>query len=168
MTIDGSAIAHPQNVIVPVGTPIKDVVAFCGGYKSEPKKLLMGGPMMGVAIASDELPILKQNNAILAFDEREAALRQPTACIRCGRCVASLPHEPDAHQAGTGHRAQRRGGPEGPERDDLHGMRLLCLSPARQGGGWCRPSAWAKAMCARPEVEVRNKWKNSWYPPPPI
>lgn len=91
VTLDGSAIAHPQNVIVPVGTPIKDVVAFCGGYKTEPKKLIMGGPMMGVAITSDELPILKQNNAILAFDEREAALRQPTACIRCGRCVAACP-----------------------------------------------------------------------------
>lgn len=91
VTIDGSAIAHPQNVIVPVGTPIKDVVAFCGGYKSEPKKLIMGGPMMGVAITSDELPILKQNNAILAFDEKEAALREPTACIRCGRCVAACP-----------------------------------------------------------------------------
>lgn len=91
VTLDGSAIAHPQNVIVPVGTPIKDVVAFCGGYKAEPKKLIMGGPMMGVAITSDELPILKQNNAILAFDQREAHLRQPTACIRCGRCVAACP-----------------------------------------------------------------------------
>lgn len=91
VTLDGSAIAYPQNVIVPVGTPIKDVVAFCGGYKAEPKKLIMGGPMMGVAITSDELPILKQNNAILAFDQREAQLRQPTACIRCGRCVAACP-----------------------------------------------------------------------------
>ena len=91
VTLDGSAIAHPQNVIVPVGTPIKDVVAFCGGYKAEPKKLIMGGPMMGVAITSDELPILTQNNAILAFDQREAQLRQPTACIRCGRCVAACP-----------------------------------------------------------------------------
>ena len=78
VTLDGSAIAHPQNVIVPVG-------------KAEPKKLIMGGPMMGVAITSDELPILKQNNAILAFDQREAQLRQPTACIRCGRCVAACP-----------------------------------------------------------------------------
>ena len=91
VTLDGSAIAHPQNVIVPVGTPIKDVVAFCGGYTAEPKKLIMGGPMMGAAITSDELPILKQNNAILAFDQREAQLRQPTACIRCGRCVAACP-----------------------------------------------------------------------------
>lgn len=91
VTIDGSAIREPRNVIVPVGTPIRDVVEFCGGYKTEPKKLLMGGPMMGVAITTDELPILKQNNAILAFDEKEATLSQPTACIRCGSCVAACP-----------------------------------------------------------------------------
>lgn len=91
VTVDGSAVKNPRNVIVPVGTPISDVIGFCGGYSAEPKKLLMGGPMMGVAITSDQLPILKQNNAILAFDEREAALREPTACIRCGRCVAACP-----------------------------------------------------------------------------
>ena len=77
MTLDGSAIAHPQNVIVPVGTPIKDVVAFCGGYKAEPKKLIMGGPMMGVAITSDELPILKQNNAILALTSGRPSCASP-------------------------------------------------------------------------------------------
>ncbi len=91
VTIDGSAVRNPQNVIVPIGTPIRDIIAFCGGYKSEPKKLLMGGPMMGIAITSDELPVLKQNNAILAFDEREAALQEPTDCIRCGKCVAACP-----------------------------------------------------------------------------
>lgn len=93
VTIDGSAIAYPQNVIVPVGTPIKDVIAFCGGYKTEPKKILMGGPMMGIAVTSDELPILKQNNAILAFGEEEAALPEPTDCIRCGKCVEACPME---------------------------------------------------------------------------
>lgn len=91
VTIDGSAIKEPQNVIVPIGTPIKDVMEFCGGYRSQPKKLLMGGPMMGIAITGDDLPILKQNNAILAFDEKEARLYETTACIRCGRCVAACP-----------------------------------------------------------------------------
>lgn len=91
VTIDGSAIQNPQNVIVPIGTKIADVIAFTGGYKSEPKKILMGGPMMGLALASDELPILKQNNGILAFDEKEAHLFEPTACIRCGRCVEGCP-----------------------------------------------------------------------------
>lgn len=93
VTLDGSAIKEPKNVIVPIGTPIKDVIAFCGGYKAEPKKILMGGPMMGIAITSDELPILKQNNAILAFDAKEASMYETTACIRCGRCVAACPME---------------------------------------------------------------------------
>lgn len=91
VTIDGSAIVNPQNVIVPIGTRIRDVIEFCGGYREEPKKIIMGGPMMGVAITSDELPIIKQNNAILAFDEKEAKLMETTKCIRCGRCVAACP-----------------------------------------------------------------------------
>lgn len=91
VTIDGSAIRSPQNVIVPIGTKISDVIDFCGGYKSEPKKILMGGPMMGLALAGDDLPILKQNNGILVFDESEAHLNKPTACIRCGHCVFGCP-----------------------------------------------------------------------------
>lgn len=91
LTIDGSAIAEPKNVIVPLGTPIHEVIEFCGGYREEPKKLLMGGPMMGLALADDSLPVLKQNNAVLAFTERDAHLPEPSACIRCGRCVESCP-----------------------------------------------------------------------------
>ncbi len=91
VTVDGSAVAHPQNVIVPIGTPIRDVIEFCGGYKCPPKKLMMGGPMMGLALYSDELPILKQNNAVLAFDEKDSAALEPTDCIRCGSCVAACP-----------------------------------------------------------------------------
>ena len=91
LTIDGSAIKEPKNVIVPLGTKIKDVIEFCGGYKGEPHKILMGGPMMGIALTDDELPVLKQNNAILAFDEKDAKLSETTACIRCGRCVSACP-----------------------------------------------------------------------------
>jgi electron transport complex protein RnfC len=91
VTIDGSAIKNPQNVIVPIGTKISDVIDFCGSYQSEPKKILMGGPMMGLAIANDGLPILKQNNGIIAFDEHEARLNEPSSCIRCGRCVEGCP-----------------------------------------------------------------------------
>lgn len=91
VTIDGSAITYPQNVIVPIGTKIADVVSFCGGYREKPGKILMGGPMMGLAVASDELPILKQNNGIIVLDEKEAILPNATACIRCGRCVAGCP-----------------------------------------------------------------------------
>lgn len=91
VTIDGSAVAQPQNVIVPIGAKIADVIQFCGGYKTPPRKLLMGGPMMGIALTDDSLPILKQNNGILAFAEADAALPKTTACIRCGRCVAGCP-----------------------------------------------------------------------------
>ena len=71
MTVDGSAVAQPKNVIAPIGTMIHDVMEFCGGYKEEPKKIIMGGPMMGRAIFSDAMPIVKNNNAILAFAESQ-------------------------------------------------------------------------------------------------
>lgn len=91
VTVDGGAIKSPKNVIVPIGTPINDLIAFCGGYQSEVKKILMGGPMMGIALTDDTLPVIKQNNAILAFDEKEARLMKETNCIRCGKCVYSCP-----------------------------------------------------------------------------
>ncbi len=91
LTVDGSAVNEAKNVVVPIGTPIKDVIAFCGGYKGTPGKILMGGPMMGMALADDELPVLKQNNAILVFDKKDASLPAASACIRCGRCVSACP-----------------------------------------------------------------------------
>lgn len=91
ITVDGSAVNNPQNVIVPIGTPVSEVIKFCGGYKGEVKKLLMGGPMMGIALSDDTLPIIKQNNAILAFGESDAKLMEESDCIRCGKCVKSCP-----------------------------------------------------------------------------
>lgn len=91
ITIDGSAIKNPCNVIVPLGTPIRDVIEFTGGYKEIPAKILMGGPMMGVSLSDDCFSVLKQNNAILAFSEKEARLKAPSACIHCGRCVNACP-----------------------------------------------------------------------------
>ena len=70
---------------------IHELLDACGGVKKSTFKILMGGPMMGIALTSDEIPVLKQNNAILAFGEKEAKLYEPTACIRCGRCVAACP-----------------------------------------------------------------------------
>lgn len=91
LTVDGSAIAHPQNVRVTIGTPIGDVLDFCGGTDRPVGKLLMGGPMMGLALMDAAMPVLKQNNAILAFGEEDALLGHPTTCIRCGRCVEACP-----------------------------------------------------------------------------
>ncbi len=91
LTVDGSAIAAPKNVRVPVGTDIGEIIDFCGGFKGEPCKILTGGPMMGLAIVGTDLPVLKQNNAILAFTADDAVLKPETDCIRCGRCVAACP-----------------------------------------------------------------------------
>lgn len=91
VTVDGSAVAHPQNLRVTIGTPVHDVLAFCGGLKEPCGKLLMGGPMMGLALMDDALPVLKQNNAILAFTEKDAQMTAATTCIRCGRCVDACP-----------------------------------------------------------------------------
>lgn len=91
LTVDGSAIAEPKNVRVPVGTDIGEIIDFCGGFKGEPCKILTGGPMMGLAIVGTNLPVLKQNNAILAFTADDAVLKPETDCIRCGRCVAACP-----------------------------------------------------------------------------
>ena len=91
LTVDGGCIANPTNVIVPIGTPIKDVIEFVGGYKEQPYKLIMGGPMMGVSLPNDELFVLKQNNAILALSEKEARHNAPSACIRCGKCLDACP-----------------------------------------------------------------------------
>lgn len=91
VTVDGDAVAEPKNVIAPIGTSIHDVIEFCGGYKAEPKKILMGGPMMGRAIYSDAMPLVKNNNAILAFSGSQSIVKEETACINCGRCHKACP-----------------------------------------------------------------------------
>lgn len=91
VTIDGSAVKEPKNLIVPIGSRISDVIEFAGGYKSIPGKIIMGGPMMGVALIDDSLPVLKQNNTILAFAEEDAKIPKEGPCIRCGKCVESCP-----------------------------------------------------------------------------
>ena len=93
ITVDGNAVKEPKNIIVPIGTRIADVVQACGGYKAEPKKILMGGPMMGRAVYSDEFPIIKNNNAILVFDGPQALISEETGCIKCGRCHSACPFD---------------------------------------------------------------------------
>ena len=91
ITVDGSAIAQPKNVIAPIGTPITDLVDFCGGLKEEPRKALYGGPMMGIALTDLNAPVLKQTNAVLVFGKKEAQPPKVTPCIKCGRCVNHCP-----------------------------------------------------------------------------
>lgn len=91
LTVDGSAVKEPKNVTVPVGTSLADVFEFCGGFKAEPFKVLYGGPMMGLSVKDLNSPVLKNNNAVLAFAETDAHLPEPSSCIRCGRCVRACP-----------------------------------------------------------------------------
>ena len=91
VTVAGSAIKEPKNVIAPIGAPMSALIDFCGGFKEEPKKILYGGPMMGIAVDSSNTPLLKSTNAVLAFGAKEAEPPVTTPCIRCGRCVSSCP-----------------------------------------------------------------------------
>lgn len=91
ITVDGPVVKEPGNVLVPIGTSLKDVFDFCGGFTSNPHKVLMGGPMMGIAQYSLETSVIKNTNAILAFDKKEGDLPSESPCIRCGRCVTVCP-----------------------------------------------------------------------------
>ncbi|MCR5487218.1 MAG: electron transport complex subunit RsxC [Lachnospiraceae bacterium] len=91
ITVDGDAVAEPKNILAPIGASIRDIIEFCGGYKKEPKKILMGGPMMGRAVYSDRMPLIKNNNAILAFSDEQARIPEESACINCGRCHEGCP-----------------------------------------------------------------------------
>jgi electron transport complex protein RnfC len=91
ITVDGPIVKDPKNVLVPIGTSLKDVFDFCGGFTSNPFKILMGGPMMGIAQYSLETTVIKNTNAILALDKKEGDLPSESPCIRCGRCVQACP-----------------------------------------------------------------------------
>ena len=91
VTVDGDAVKEPKNVMVPVGTQVTDVATFCGGYRCEPKKIILGGPMMGRAINSDSVPTVKNTGSILMFGNEAAQVKEETQCINCGRCHTACP-----------------------------------------------------------------------------
>ena len=91
VTVDGDAVAEPKNVFVPIGTRIADLVEFCGGYKKEPRKIIMGGVMMGRATKSDESPTMKNTSAVLCFSKDMAEVKPETACLNCQRCHSACP-----------------------------------------------------------------------------
>jgi len=91
VTVDGGAVANPQNVMAPIGVSMADLFAYCGGLTEEPAKLIYGGPMMGITVPDDTAPVLKNTNAVLALTEKEAKLPKTTPCIRCGACTNTCP-----------------------------------------------------------------------------
>ncbi len=91
VTVSGNCIKTPQNVRVPVGMELQQIIDFCGGFTEEPYKVLSGGPMMGAAVVNTQVPLLKSNNAILAFAKSGARIKPERECIRCGKCHEACP-----------------------------------------------------------------------------
>ena len=90
VTVDGNAVETPKNVIVPIGTPIRELLEFVGCADSEADEIIMGGPMMGIDIYNENAVVEKRNNAITVMKAPEKAV-PTTACIRCGRCANACP-----------------------------------------------------------------------------
>jgi electron transport complex protein RnfC len=92
VTVDGSAIKEPKNVIVPIGTSIRELVEFAGGFSEEPGKVILGGPMTGNTVYSLDEPVVKTTGAVLALSLKDSLEQEPTACIHCVKCVDVCPH----------------------------------------------------------------------------
>ena len=89
-TVTGPAVREPKNLRVRIGTPVKNLIDFCGGYNGVPAKLIMGGPMMGIAVASDDVPVLKGTSGVLALGAAANVIVEHD-CIRCGMCIRACP-----------------------------------------------------------------------------
>ncbi len=86
LTVSGPGVERPANMIVPIGTPVREVLRHCG-IRGETRQVIMGGPMMGMPLASLDVPVLKGTSGLLAFTEE--VVNHPTeyACVRCGQCL---------------------------------------------------------------------------------
>jgi len=92
VTVSGRGIRQPGNLEVPVGTSFREVIETCGGYREPVDRLLMGGPMMGFAVTTDTVPVIKTTNCILAVTREEMPPPPPEqSCIRCGKCTEVCP-----------------------------------------------------------------------------
>lgn len=90
-TISGDAVAEPKNVEAPLGTKYADLVAFCGGTKEPPAKVLSGGTMMGFAVSTLAIGTTKTTSGLLLLSKQRVVQYTSQACINCGRCVRACP-----------------------------------------------------------------------------
>jgi electron transport complex protein RnfC len=91
-TVTGSGIAEPGNFLTLLGTPLSVLTDAAGGYTDKASRLIMGGPMMGIALASDEVPVVKATNCVLVMAEDEVRTGgEQMPCIRCGECEQACP-----------------------------------------------------------------------------
>ncbi|MCI8329421.1 MAG: electron transport complex subunit RsxC [Oscillibacter sp.] len=91
VTVSGSGVVEPKNVECPIGTPVSALFDYCGGLKDGTYKLIAGGPMMGMAQYTADIPVAKGTGCMLAFCEKEEQTVEHPQCIRCGKCVAACP-----------------------------------------------------------------------------
>lgn len=89
LTVDGDAVRKPMNILAPIGTAFKEILTFCETDLDGIQKLIAGGPMMGMAVPSMDMPVVKTTNALLAL--KKYSEPKTSACIRCGRCVNACP-----------------------------------------------------------------------------
>ena len=91
VTITGDAVANPQNFRVRIGTNYHELIEAAGGFKTEPVKIISGGPMMGFGVFELDLPTTKTASALLCLTKDEVSEIEPSACINCGRCLEVCP-----------------------------------------------------------------------------
>ena len=91
VTITGKGIKEPRNLIAKIGTPFQELIDQCGGFEGRPGKILMGGPMMGLAQYSTEVPVIKGSGGILIIPLEDAKAEPVLACIKCGKCLEVCP-----------------------------------------------------------------------------
>jgi Na+-translocating ferredoxin:NAD+ oxidoreductase subunit C len=91
VTMTGPGVRRPQNLVVPVGTKLRDVIDFCGGLTEDATEVLFGGPMMGLPQPDLDVPLMKATSGVVVLTERESARPEVTPCIHCGRCLGACP-----------------------------------------------------------------------------
>lgn len=90
VTVTG-AVKNPKNLRVRIGTSVREIIEFCGGFEGKPGKVLVGGPMMGIAQYTLDVPVVKGTSGIVVLPEQELNVHEPDACIKCGSCVRVCP-----------------------------------------------------------------------------